>query len=92
MAIAALFNPLRRRIQAIIDRRFYRRKYNAKQVLANFSASASAEVDLNTLADSLLTLLEKTIQPEHVSLWLAEPQRRKKTWDDHRSHSDARKN
>lgn len=72
LIIAALFNPLRRRIQDIIDRRFYRRKYHAEQVLAQFSVSVRDEVDLDSLTGSLLTLLEDTIQSEHVSLWLAE--------------------
>ena len=91
LAIAALFNPLRRRIQALIDRRFYRRKYGAEQVLARFGATLRDQVDLDGLSESLLTLLEKTIQPEHVSLWLPAPQRRTSTWDKPGTHPDARK-
>lgn len=73
LAIAALFNPLRRRVQHQIDRRFYRRKYDAAQVLATFNAAVRNEVDLNELTAELLHVVERTIQPAHVSLWLREP-------------------
>jgi hypothetical protein len=70
LAIAALFTPLRRRIQAVIDHRFYRRKYDAVQTLAAFASAARDEVDLNELTGRLLEAVEDTVQPAHVSVWL----------------------
>jgi hypothetical protein len=70
LAIAALFSPLRRRIQAFIDRRFYRRKYNAEQALADFAASARSETDLDALSSKLVELVSQTVQPVRVTLWL----------------------
>jgi hypothetical protein len=70
LAIAALFSPLRRRIQNDIDRRFYRKKYDAEKVIAAFGAGLREEVNLDDLQNQIVAVVEQTLQPEHASLWL----------------------
>lgn len=70
LAVAGLFGPLRRRVQSFIDRRFYRDKYDAEQILEDFAGRLRDQVDLKSLNADLASVMTRTLQPTHVSLWL----------------------
>ena len=80
LAIAAVFSPLRRRIQKIIDKRFYRRQYDAAKVIETFSDTLRNEMDLNMLSEHLVAVVEETMQPAHVSLWLRSTAHQQASW------------
>ena len=82
LVIAALFQPLRRLIQAGIDRRFYRSRYDTARTLAAFSATLRSEVDLSQLSENLVTVVQETMQPAHISLWLRQPSLRDRSNSD----------
>ena len=73
LAVAILFQPLRRRIQQVIDRRFYRSKYDTIRTLEDFSSAMRGELDLAQLTQRLLDVVQETMQPAHISLWLRGP-------------------
>jgi hypothetical protein len=81
LVIAALFQPLRQALQRFIDRRFYRSKYDATKTLKNFSETLRGEIDLEQLSDHLVTVVQETMQPSSVWLWLRKPERRTSSWD-----------
>ena len=75
LVIAVLFHPLRRGLQHTIDRRFYRQKYDASRVIERFNASLHSEINLGELSEQLVAVVQETMQPTHVSLWLRKPTR-----------------
>jgi branched-subunit amino acid ABC-type transport system permease component len=77
LAVVALFQPARQRIQALVDRRLYRHEYDAARTLETFRARLRSEIDLDNLSTELLSAFEQTIQPSHASIWLRHVERRR---------------
>jgi hypothetical protein len=73
LAAAALFNPLRQRVQRVVDRRFNRTRYDADRTVAAFAASLKDAVDVTAVRDDLTTVVQQTLEPAHVSLWISPP-------------------
>jgi hypothetical protein len=87
LATAALFTPLRQRVQTVIDRRFYRQKYDAAKTLARFSMTLRDEVDLDQLGNRLVSVVEETMRPSRISLWVSHPEAPLDSWTARRVQS-----
>jgi hypothetical protein len=73
LIVAALFHPLRRRVQRVVDRRFNRARYNADQIVTAFAARLQDAVDLGTVRDELANVVHAALEPDHLSVWIKEP-------------------
>jgi hypothetical protein len=81
LAVAALFNPLRRRVQRAVDRRFNRARYDADRTVAAFAARLKDAVDLNSIEDDLAAVVHHTLEPAHISVWLSPEASRQASYD-----------